>query len=119
MKADEGSTLPLIIGLSALLISMVLVTAEAQSLVLVKARALSEARLAALYIAKQTAGFAPVRGLDYSQAALSVLGPILSVRVASRDGKTFDAEVCQKWESPFGLHPAVAICDQAKARAIS
>ena len=109
----------MIIGLSALLISMVLVTAEAQSLVLVKARALSEARLAALYIAKQTAGFAPVLGLDYSQAALSVLGPILSVRVASLDGKTFDATVCENWASPFGLHPAVAICDRARARAIS
>jgi hypothetical protein len=113
MRNDEGSTLPLVIGLASLLLATVFVTAELQTLLVQRSRALNEARFAALYVAKQT------EGLDYSPAIAGELMGVSSVRVATQDGKTFEAIVCETWKSPFGLRPDTEVCDSAKARAIS
>ena len=119
MRNDEGSTLPLVIGFASLLLATVFVTAELQTLLVQRSRALNEARFAALYVAKQTEGFAPVVGLDYSPAIAGELMGVSSVRVTTQDGKTFEAIVCETWKSPFGLRPDTEVCDSAKARAIS
>ena len=116
VKSARGSTLPLVIGLSSLVLATTLTVSELQSLMLQRSRALSEARFAALFIAKQTIGFPPVLGLDYGPAVIAEISDVASVRVVSEDGKTFVATVCRSWKSPFGIHPEVQVCDEAKAR---
>lgn len=118
MKAERGSTLPLIIGLASLLLATIFMFSELQSLLLLRSRALTDARFAALYIAKETAGFPPVIGLDYSPAVLGELTGVSSVTVTSDDGKTFASTVCLVWKSPLGLRPEALVCDEAKARVI-
>ncbi len=118
MKAERGSTLPLIIGLASLLLATIFTFSELQSLLLLRSRALSDARFAALYIARETAGIPPVIGLDYSTAVLGELVGVSSVNVTSNDGKTFTAKVCLDWNSPLGIHPSSLVCDEAKARVI-
>jgi hypothetical protein len=118
VKTDRGSTLPLIIGLASLLLATTFTFSELQSLLLFRSRALTDARFAALYIAKETAGIPPVIGLDYSPAVLGELVGVSSVTVNSNDGKTFTSKVCLVWKSPLGLHPEALICDEAKARVI-
>lgn len=119
MKRDTGSTLPLIIGLATLLFGLVFAVSDLQSLLLQQQRALSGARLAALLVAKDSAGSPPVIGLDYSTAARGELGEVASLKVLTTDGKTFIATVCLQWNSPFGLHPSALVCDTAKARVIA
>jgi hypothetical protein len=119
MKHDKGSTLPLVIGLASLLLATVFLTTELQTLLVQRSRALNEARFAALYVAKQSAGFAPVVGLDYSPSIAGQLLGVSSVRVSTQDGKTFEAIVCETWKSPFGLHAETDVCDSARARVIS
>lgn len=119
VMSERGSTLPLIIGLASLLLATILTTSELQSLMLQRNRALSDARFAALYIAKQVAGIPPVPNFDYGSAVLPELPGVGSVSVLSPDGKTFSARVCHVWESPFGIHSDVEICDEAKVRVIA
>ena len=116
LKSATGSTLPLIIGLAALVLATTLTISELQSLLLQRSRALSEARFAALFISKETTGFPPVVNFDYGSAVLGEISDASSVTVVSSDGKTFTATVCRAWKSPFGIHPEVEICDEAKAR---
>jgi hypothetical protein len=118
VKSERGSTLPLQIGLAVLLLATVFVVADLQSLMLVRERALSDARFAALYIAKAAAGVAPVVGLDYSTAVIGELPGAQLVHVSTVDGATFEARVCEAWQSPFGLHAPQQICDTAKSRVI-
>lgn len=116
MKSARGSTLPLIIGLASLVLATTLTVSELQSLMLQRSRALSEARFAALFIAKETNGVPPVLNFDYGPAVIPEISDVASVSVVSKDGKTFSATVCRSWKSPFGIHPEVQICDQAMAR---
>jgi hypothetical protein len=118
VKAERGSTLPLIIGLASLLLATTFTFSELQSLLLLRSRALTDARFAALYIARETAGIPPVIGLDYSPAVLGELAGVSSVTVTSNDGKTFASKVCLVWKSPLGLRPEALVCDEAKARVI-
>ncbi len=118
MRRETGSTLPLVIGLATLTIATVFVTAELQSLLVQRGKALNEARFAALYVAKQTAQIPPVIGLDYSPSIRAELLGATSVKVATADGKTLEATVCEVWHSPLGLHHDVEVCDSARARAI-
>lgn len=119
MKTDRGSTLPLVIGLASLLLATILTFSELQSLFIHRTRALSDARFAALYIAKQTSGIPPVLNFDYAPAVVGELPDVDSIRVVSEDGKTFTAKVCRVWHSPLGLHPDTLVCDEAKARFIA
>lgn len=119
MKRDRGSTLPLVIGLASLLLATIFTTSELQSFLLQRSRALSDARFAALYIAKQTSGFPPVINLDYSPAVVGELSQAASISVTSSDGRTFTARICHRWQSPFGLHADSLVCDEAKSRVIS
>jgi hypothetical protein len=116
LKNSTGSTLPLIIGLASLVLASTLTITELQSLLLQRSRALSEARFAALFIAKETNGFPPVLNFDYGSAVIGEISDVSSVSVVSSDGKTFTATVCRAWKSPFGIHPELEICDEAKAR---
>ena len=118
MKSERGSTLPLQIGLAVLLLSTIFLVADLQSLLLVRERALSEARFASLYIAKQSAGVPPVIGLDYATAVIAEMPSVHEVHVATSDGVTFEARVCEDWNSPFGFHSSQEVCDEAKARVI-
>jgi hypothetical protein len=118
VKSERGSTLPLQIGLAVLLLSTIFVVADLQSLLMARERALSEARFASLYIAKQSVGVAPVVGLDYSAAVIDELPSVHNVHVSTSDGVTFEARVCEEWNSPFGLHASHEVCDEAKARVI-
>ncbi len=118
MKLDRGSTLPLVIGLITLLLATIFITTELQTLLIQRANALSEARFAALYVAKQTSKIPPVVGLDYGPAVEGQLVGVSSITVVTQDGKTFEATVCETWHSPLGLHADTEVCDNAKARAI-
>lgn len=119
MSSERGSTLPLVIGLTSLLIITTLTCGEIQSYYLQRTRALADARFAALFVAKQIAGVPPVIGLDYGQAVTAELPEAASVSVVTKDGKTLSATVCYRWDSLFGLSPQAEICDTAKARTIA
>lgn len=116
VKSARGSTLPLVIGLASLVLTTTITVSELQSLMLQRSRALSDARFAALFIAKETFGVPPVLNFDYGSAVIAEISDVASVSVVSKDGKTFSATVCRSWKSPFGIHPEVEICDEAKAR---
>jgi hypothetical protein len=119
MKRDDGSTIPLIIGLATVLLSVIFTASELQSLFVAKQRALSDARFAALYVAKAASGNDPVIGLDYSQTVRALLLSPGEVEVRTLDGKTFEAIVCVLWVSPLGVHQPVQICDRARSRVIA
>ncbi|MEN9731368.1 MAG: hypothetical protein RL488_678 [Actinomycetota bacterium] len=119
MKTDRGSSIPLLIGLSTLLLLTILTVSELQSLLVTKQRAMSDARFAALFVAKSSGEVPPVVGLDYSVAVRAEIPEAAEVKVFTDDQKTFVARVCLSWRSPFGLHAAALICDEAKARVIA
>ena len=119
MKTDRGSTIPLLIGLSTLLLFTIFTVSELQSLLVTKQRALSDARFAALFVAKSSGEVPPVVGLDYSPAVRPELPEASEIKVFTNDQKTFVARVCLSWRSPLGLHASATICDEAKARVIA
>ena len=118
MKKDLGSTMPLLIGLVACALTATLTLSEVLSAQQQALRAKSEARFAALLVAKQTAGIEPVIGFDYSPTVISKFADLASLRIVSVDGLTFEANACVRWVSPLRFRPEEVICSTARARTI-
>jgi hypothetical protein len=118
VKNERGTTLPLLVGLSTLALAISLVLSEKLSLQQQSLRAKSEARFAALLVAKHTAGLEPVIGLDYSTSILAEFPALESLQVISVDGLTFEATACLRWNSPLKVTPTEVICQTARARTL-
>lgn len=118
MKNERGSTIPLLVGLSTLALATSLVMSETLSLQQQSLRAKSEARFAALMVAKQTAGLEPITGLDYAISILAEFPALESLQVISVDGLTFEATACLRWNSLFKVRPTEVICQIARARTL-
>lgn len=118
MRRDEGSALPLIIGATALLLGLTLTLSEVLSLRLAQDRTKADANFAVLYVLKQLQEVPPVVGLDYSEVVVGQVPEAISLRVASDDGRTLKARICEGWESPLALHNSAQVCDEASARLI-
>lgn len=118
MRREEGSMLPLIIGATALLLGLSLTLSEVLALRLAQDRTKADANFAVLYVLKQLQDIPPVVGLDYAQVVVGQVPEAISLRVASDDGRTLTAKICESWESPLSLHVSAQVCDQASARLI-
>lgn len=116
MKAQDGSTLPLVIGFAAILLALTLGLGEVLSLRLTQNRVLGDATFAAVYLTRESQDVPFVKGLDYSAAIYSQVPQASALSAVSNDGKTIRVIVCEMWESPFGLHSAAEVCDEALAR---
>ena len=114
MNRESGSTLPLLIGLAALALSLALGLAESASLQVTKTRSVADARFAVLAAAKTQAP--PVLNFDYGPSLRALLPEPSTLEVFTRDGKTFEAKVCYLWHSPLSLRPDEPVCASAKAR---
>ena len=118
MKKDSGSTLPLLIGLVTCALAVTLTLSEILSVQQQVLRAKSEARFAALLVARETAGIDPIIGLDYAPAVISNFAELESLEVVTLDGLTLEATACVRWISPLRLRAEEVICSSARARTI-
>ena len=119
MRRESGSTLPLVLALAALLLGLTMALSEILSLRLAQDRTKADANFAVLYTLKQLGDIDPVLGLDYSQVVVAQLPDVLELHVASEDGRTLHARLCERWQSPLGIHPDSRVCDEASARLTS
>ena len=117
MKKEAGSTLPLVIGLAVMVLTLTLTTSEIQSLYQLKQATLSEARLAALKVAQDIQGL-PVVGADYTDLAKPLEIKAQAINVQSEDGKTIEAKVCALWKPNFLPVGQSIICEAAQARKV-
>ena len=128
---DEGSIIPLGIGVIALTAFVAFVFAE---LIGVQYQTIQNKQLADVLVLKVASdlradAIAPVANLDYGPVAwelLKVASSHMQVTVSdfsllSRDGKTVEATVCSEWNSLTGLSFGSygKVCASSKARAIS
>jgi hypothetical protein len=117
LNREDGSIMPLAIGLSALAVALTLAMCEVATLQVTHSRAQSEARFAAMLVIKSQNGIPPVAELDYGPT-LSGLIQASSIRVVSHDSKTVEATVCETWQSPFGLHADQLVCAVSRSRTV-
>lgn len=116
MRSDKGSTLPLIITFGFVLLALTLTLGELISMRLAQDRVQSDARFAALYLVRETGDIPFIAGFDYADVVAGQLPEAERLSAISQDTKTMMVRICERWESPFGLHPPGKTCDEAKAR---
>lgn len=116
MKGESGSTFPLIIGFTAILLALTIGLGETLSLRLGQDRVLADASFSAAYLARDSQDVPFIKGLNYSGAVARLVPEATAIEASSADGKTIRVRICESWASPFNLHPPAVVCDEALAR---
>jgi hypothetical protein len=131
MRGDEGSIIPLGIGLISISICLSLFFAELIGVQFQTVQAKQLSDVLAIEVSSSLArdSVPPVIGLHYEQTVQELVSKVAlllritpsSIAVFSSDGKTIEAMVCTQWKSVTGFtfNGFGSVCSSSKSRPIS